>query len=128
MEIKSYTEKSIVLVGNTTEYKTSISELGGKWNSNLKNDKNEKFGGWIFPLSKKHIVENWLKTHSFMSTPSVSNSCSVEQRLEFLEKEYKKIMEILLKITTTSTTSTTTYKNTDFEEDDVKPVKKLLRK
>lgn len=43
--IIDYSEKAILVKGNTTSYKDKFVELGGKWNGSLK--------GWIFP--KKRI-------------------------------------------------------------------------
>ena len=42
-----YSEKSIVLTGNTKPYKEEIKSLGGRWNSRLK-DGDETMMGWIF--------------------------------------------------------------------------------
>lgn len=50
--IEQYSEKAIVVRGNTIQYKDKLLELGGKWNSNLKGG-----GGWIFPNSKKKNIE-----------------------------------------------------------------------
>lgn len=59
---QKYTEKSIVVRGETKEFKESLKSLGGKWNSKL-TDKStqETFGGWIFPLSKTSEVEKWMR-------------------------------------------------------------------
>ena len=42
--IENYTDKSFILLGNTRDYNDKIKELGGKWNSRLKDGKK----GWIF--------------------------------------------------------------------------------
>lgn len=56
IKIIDYTEKSIVVIGNTTEYKEKLKEIGGKWNSRLKHpDTKEQMSGWIFPKTK---IEN----------------------------------------------------------------------
>lgn len=55
-KIEDYTDKSFILFGNTKEYKDKIKELGGKWNSRLKDGKK----GWIFSSSKKKEIEEWL--------------------------------------------------------------------
>lgn len=52
LTIEQYSEKAIVVRGNTQPYKESLKELGGKWNSALKGG-----GGWIFPNSKKSTIE-----------------------------------------------------------------------
>ena len=57
LKIKDYTDKCFVLYGNTQPHKDKIKELGGKWNGNLK----EGLKGWIFPMTKKKIVEDFIK-------------------------------------------------------------------
>jgi len=52
--IEDYSEKAFVVKGDTKEYKDSLRELGGKYNSNLRDG-----AGWIFPKTKKSAVEAW---------------------------------------------------------------------
>jgi len=61
MYCTSYTEKSIVVRGETRDHKQELKNLGGKWNGKL-TDKStqEQFGGWIFPTSKQDQVKKWL--------------------------------------------------------------------
>jgi len=63
MEIQNYTSKSFILVGQKTRlYKEDIKKvLGGKWNSRLKSTSGERFGAWIFPISKRNKVEMFLE-------------------------------------------------------------------
>jgi hypothetical protein len=61
VSIISYTEKSIVVVGDTKQHKDSLKTLGGKWNSSLTNkETGEKFMGWIFYNSKRNEIQNWI--------------------------------------------------------------------
>lgn len=60
--VEQYTEKSIVVRGNTIPYKNKLLSLGGKWNKMLRGGE-----GWIFPLTKKSIVEQAL------SEPPIQN-------------------------------------------------------
>ena len=53
--IEQYSEKAIVVRGNTVPYKENLLSIGGKWNKMLKGGE-----GWIFPLTKKPIVEKLL--------------------------------------------------------------------
>lgn len=53
--VSDYSEKSFVVKGDTKKYKDSIKELGGKWNSNLKDG-----GGWIFSNSNRQKVDEWI--------------------------------------------------------------------
>jgi hypothetical protein len=52
LTIEQYSEKAIVIRGNSQPYLESLKKLGGKWNANLKGG-----GGWIFPNSKKLKIE-----------------------------------------------------------------------
>ena len=49
VSVEKYSEKCIIVKGNTKLYKSNLMELGGKWNPTLQ--------GWIFPSSKKEIVD-----------------------------------------------------------------------
>ena len=60
--VEQYTEKSIVVRGNTIPYKNKLLSLGGKWNKMLRGGE-----GWIFPLTKKSIVEQALSDPSSMT-------------------------------------------------------------
>ena len=58
MKVETYTERSIVLSGETTKlYKDEIKKLGGKWNGNLKNG----LKGWIFSATKLKLVEELIE-------------------------------------------------------------------
>jgi len=54
--IEDYTPKSFVVLGNTKIYKEDIKRLGGKFNQNLSGNR----VGWIFPISLKDQVSNWI--------------------------------------------------------------------
>ncbi|WP_369012689.1 hypothetical protein [Flavobacterium anhuiense] len=45
--------KSFLVKGNTTSIKDELKELGGKWNGRL--------NGWIFPISKKIEIAEFIK-------------------------------------------------------------------
>lgn len=45
--------KSFLVKGNTTSIKTELKELGGRWNNGL--------SGWIFPISKKIEIAEFIK-------------------------------------------------------------------
>jgi len=58
LKIDTYSDKSFVIRGEETkEYKDKLKELGGKWNSNLKDG-----GGWIFSNNNKNKVQDWVNT------------------------------------------------------------------
>lgn len=54
--IEKYTDKCFILVGGTRPYKDKIKELGGTWNSKLKDGKK----AWVFPETKRDEVQRWL--------------------------------------------------------------------
>jgi len=51
IQMKEYSDKSLIVYGDTKPYKDLLKELKGRYNSNLRVD-GEKVSGWIF--SKKH--------------------------------------------------------------------------
>lgn len=51
--IEKFNDKSIVVRGNTKPYKEEIKKIGGLWNAKLTGG-----CGWIFPMSKKSIIED----------------------------------------------------------------------
>jgi hypothetical protein len=53
LTIEEYSDKAIALRGNSKEYKDAIKDIGGKFNSNLRGS-----AGWIFPKSKRSVVED----------------------------------------------------------------------
>ena len=89
VRIISYTDKSIVVIGDTKKYKDSLKNLGGKWNASLTNrETGEKFMGWIFYLSKQREVQSWIDNGS----PDV-----VESKTESKQGESQPKMSILAK-------------------------------
>ena len=71
MYCATYTEKSIVVRGDTRDHKEELKTLGGKWNSKLTdNSTQEQFGGWIFPTTKQEQVKKWLESVSNSVVPT----------------------------------------------------------
>ena len=58
MNIEEYSEKSFVVLGDTKPHKEILKELGGKWNSKLKEGKK----GWIFSNKNREKVEAAIKS------------------------------------------------------------------
>lgn len=56
LKIEEYTDRSIVVNGETRKYKEDLKKLGGKYNGNLKNGP-----GWIFPKSAENSVKTFIK-------------------------------------------------------------------
>ena len=64
LSIFDYSERAIAVFGETKNYKNKLTEIGGKYNASL-NDDGEKKAGWIFPKSKKNIVQQLENIHTF---------------------------------------------------------------
>ena len=55
ISVEQYTERSIVVRGETRKYKEDLKKLGGKYNSRLRGEP-----GWIFPITKKGDVLSFI--------------------------------------------------------------------
>ena len=76
MFIEDYTPKSFIVRGDdTVNYKDSLTNMGGKWNSRL-TDKvsGEKFGAWIFWSDKRVEITKWMVNKSKVTPKVVSTS------------------------------------------------------
>lgn len=93
--ITEYTEKSIVIRGDTLEYKEELLNLGGKWNTKLRDGE-----GWIFPKTKYDKLNEWLiniKSGNNKSEKKIYNNNSnlslitrvkiLSEKLETIQKE-----------------------------------------
>ena len=119
MNLSIYTDKSFVMRGeDTTKHKETLKTLGGKWNSNLKDG-----GGWIFSNKSKEAVEKWLSSLEggveVVKAAPVAAVKPQEDRLARIEDKLNKILDILQK---------KELLIDDEEEDEVLPVKRLLKK
>ena len=54
--LEEYTDRSIVVRGETRQYKEDLKKLGGKYNSRLRGEP-----GWIFPKSKQDDIVKFMK-------------------------------------------------------------------
>ena len=69
LKIDTYSDKSFVIRGEETkEYKDKLKDLGGKWNSNLKDG-----GGWIFSNNNKNKVQDWIDEVTFVQEKDIDN-------------------------------------------------------
>jgi|688.fasta_scaffold76613_2 hypothetical protein len=88
--IEQYSEKAIVVRGNTIPYKEKLLSIGGKWNKLLKGGE-----GWIFPLTKKPIVEKTLSEppsvhdNNDSNSPRDKNNENNENDKNYTKKSYK---------------------------------------
>jgi hypothetical protein len=74
--VEQYSEKAIVVRGNTIPYKEKLLSAGGKWNKLLKGGE-----GWIFPLTKKPFVEKLLSEPPTVHEDGNSSSSSSSSRI-----------------------------------------------
>jgi hypothetical protein len=59
--IQEYSPKSFVVRDDNDNYRDSLKKLGGKWNRFLRDkETGDVFAGWIFYISKRSQIENWL--------------------------------------------------------------------
>ena len=86
--VEQYSEKAIVVRGNTIPYKEKLLSVGGKWNKMLKGGE-----GWIFPLTKKPVVEKLLSepptVYEDSSDSSSSSSSSSSSTYKSKQNNYK---------------------------------------
>lgn len=87
-----YSEKSIVVHGDTRLYKEELKKLGGKYNANLRNGP-----GWIFSKNAQDKVEEFINSkekfvdnsnHTFFQLEKMIENAlrnaSLKQRLDFV--------------------------------------------
>lgn len=96
VSVRDYSEKAILLEGDTKYFATHINEtLKGKWNDTLK--------GWIFPKTRKVMVEDFVKqANAGNIAPEVENKVksyvsredflAVVSRLERLEAQMSQVL------------------------------------
>ena len=108
--IADYTDKSIVVQGDTRKYKEDLKKLGGKYNGMLKNGP-----GWIFPKSNETDLRSFINGGKRLVSESEAiqgEELSRQRAKEWYEKESKTASQIsnqpsriLTKQVPTSTTS-----------------------
>lgn len=118
MNLSIYSDKSFVITGNTKDHKTYLKEMGGRWNANLSCG-----SGWIFSLTKKKEIEDWLVKQQQDSLPLTATaplrysppSSLADDFTTYIQPYYKdkeNIMDILYDFSTSS------KQNHKFKEDD----------
>ena len=88
--IEDYSEKAIVVRGNTTPYKEKIMKLGGKWNPKLRDGP-----GWIFPKTKKSSIEQWMASGEVIEAPRRVFSQNVTEEKAMTEDTFNKVIKNL---------------------------------
>jgi hypothetical protein len=127
--IEEYTPKSIVVFGETAKYKDYMKALGGTWNARLTSkDTGEKFGGWIFPISKQAELLKWKKAG--VNTPvssSVVTENDYDKKLNLLMKRIDKL-EMMVEVLSKNKKETVVDYDSDEESFPQQPVRRLLKK
>lgn len=87
LTIEDYSDKAIVLRGDTEEYKNDILKIKGKYNPLLKSGP-----GWIFPKNLKETVENFVKSVENGEILSEKPSKKINLTVNITKKEYLAIL------------------------------------
>lgn len=139
ISIQDYTDKSFVVRGDTTAYKDTLKDMGGKWNSRLTDkDTGDKFGAWLFWTEKRGDIEKWLKSgcstnekkqediyrQSLFRNETASVSFRDFQKLEQKIDNLTKMVETLLK--TQNTPDQEEIIEDDDDEETKTPPRRLL--
>lgn len=84
ISLEEYTDRSVVVRGETRQYKEDLKKLGGKYNSRLRGEP-----GWIFPKSKQDDIVKFMKEGKRL----VSEKEAQEGEARTLEWELKRNIE-----------------------------------
>lgn len=119
MNLSIYSDKSFVITGNTKDHKTYMKEMGGRWNANLSCG-----SGWIFSLTKKKEMEDWLAKQQQQQPELPTIRCTPPHPTSLADdftayikphyKDKKNIMDILYDFSTSSKQS---HKLTEDDDD-----------
>lgn len=140
--IEKYSEKSFVVRGETKEHKEKLSDLGGKWNSRLRDG-----AGWIFPNMFKDNVENWINkgiviqkkryntsyNNETCTTSVTHNVGQILKEVSELKKEVSELKKLIKQLINNeeeiieSDYDSEEEKKEDSEEENI-PTKRLLRR
>lgn len=142
LKIEEYSEKSIVVRGNTKNRIQAMKDLGGLYNARLRDG-----AGWIFSKNKRGDVESYISKLEKGEVSGVpydiksdkpSNSAvalkSEDRIIAYLEKLEKKIQELSNKLDQLSIPSSQTKKpqlsnySDDDEDTPPAPSQRLLRR
>ena len=80
ISIEKYSERCIVVRGETRKYKEDLKKLGGKYNGRLRSGP-----GWIFPISLRNDVESFI--HNGVRLVSKQEEKDGELRTQAWERE-----------------------------------------
>ena len=81
--IENYSERSIVVLGDTKPHKDALKSMGGRFNSRLKDDK----VGWVFPKTFEQQVKDYVSNGKI--TVKVKPNKDLLQQLQEVNREIK---------------------------------------
>ena len=87
LKILSYSDRAVVVIGDTRKYKEALKAMGGRWNPNLSIDSEESSSkGWIFSKKKlKNLKEFVANPDSVSSTSSASSKLDINKLKSIIE-------------------------------------------
>lgn len=77
LETINYSEKAIVIYGNTKEYKEQLKQLGGRFNPYLTIN-GTKQAGWVFSKQKTELINNFIASLNGQTFNEVCTPCKYE--------------------------------------------------
>lgn len=138
IQVTEYSDASVAMFGNTTEYKEHMKAMGGRFNSRLRHPTTkEQTPGWIFPKRSTEMLNKYVElgdTDGFDITKhckgyGVRNSSSEQDKstVEFnnLVNRVDKLEQIVQKLTEKLATNNQTD---SLSESESKPKLRLLRR
>jgi len=104
LTVEEYSEKALVVRGETQEHKEQLKELGGKWNARLRGG-----GGWIFSKKKEADVMEYISSGNITapdtkpvekkkrekSTDSSKDLCRMEKKIDKNTALLEKLIALL---------------------------------
>tara|TARA_B100000035_G_scaffold312990_1_gene325678 strand:- start:1443 stop:1835 length:393 start_codon:yes stop_codon:yes gene_type:complete len=122
--IEDYTPKSFVVLGNTKIYKEDIKRLGGKFNQNLSGNR----VGWIFPISLKEQVSNWISRDEKIPEKQSSLEITLQKMLKNQELILKNQDLILKKLSSNFPIRHTPVETDSDSEETTTRIPRLLKR
>jgi hypothetical protein len=133
--IEQYSERAIVVRGNTEPFKKEFLDIGGKWNSGLKGG-----AGWIYANGRKPLVEELIGKikngdvkGEVNHTPEEKKFVSLKDYLQLLSR-VERLEQIVANVDFVKGSSISSKTNEEHdivfqeEEEEKKPMERLLRR
>ena len=92
--IENYSERSIVVLGDTKPHKDALKSMGGRFNSRLKDNK----VGWVFPKTFEQQVKDYVSNGKITVKVKPNSSNSSLDRLLQLQEVSREIKEDIKRV------------------------------